>query len=668
MGPTAGAMPTQAPTNSGGGGWERWLPTIGSVAGSVGGDILGGILTVPTGGIVNPWDTSTVLSGLGAGLGQAGENLAQGKNPIQMNDLTQAGIAAGSNLAGAGVGSLLGKLGGKIADVGASQAAKTGEQAAAQDTAQQLLDKQAANDVNYAGLGKKLQQHLNFGSNQNFFDNLGVNSTNPVELNNAAKAGTFMNDMYGNALANSGQSVDTGQFANNAFDAMKQNGITDLSSSPLGKAIAQSGIPTDELSGLPARTIDATQARSLAQSINTQMRDLSGKIDAANANGQTAAATDLENQYNTLKNIHDNLYKQIDTPQVNQSIADLRVTPEQRQQLVSQYGDQVGNYVADKVDAAQTGQELRKAMAPFAQTNEATNLANSFNENVSAGTAAKNRVQAQANQILKNAGIEQGSKMSKQTLAKHLALGAGLLDEMSGTKNKLLKAAGIAAMLPDLGSALSGGEAANVGGNVLSKLGAGINVPAAAAGSMLASGAPTAPTTPLELNQGANSMLPGTQVNPAGIFASLPGMGGSPQLEAQAMQALMGMTDPYLMGQYGTQAAQEGVQAQKARTAEAALPQFVSEFNAAGGGQGRIGALLSRIGSYFGGGPASNIGGQTQQVAQQLSTATGVPVGTIEQYMPQIGQSPQVAQMNLQQLQNILTSLGGNLAPNQMSP
>ena len=114
--PVAGATAPQAPASTGGGGWERWLPTIGSVAGSVGGDILGGILTVPTGGIVNPWDTSTVLSGLGAGLGQAGENLAQGKNPIQMNDLTQAGIAAGSNLAGAGVGKLLGGIGSKLLD------------------------------------------------------------------------------------------------------------------------------------------------------------------------------------------------------------------------------------------------------------------------------------------------------------------------------------------------------------------------------------------------------------------------------------------------------------------------------------------------------------------------------------------------------------------------
>ena len=619
-----------------GGGWERWLPTIGSVVGSVGGDILGGAIDVGTGGLaaplINPLTLGTLGAGLGAGLGQAGENLAQGKNPIQMNDLTQAGIAAGSNLAGAGVGSLLGKIGGKLVDVGATQAAKTGEQTAAQDTAQQILDKQAANDVNYAGLGKKLQQHLNFGSNQNFFDNLGVNSTNPVELNNAAKAGTFMNDMYGNALANSGQSVDTGQFANNAFDAMKQNGITDLSSSPLGKAISQSGIPTDELSGLPAKTIDATQARSLAQSINTQMRDLSGKIDAANANGQTAAATDLENQYNTLKKIHDNLYNQIDTPQVNQSISDLKVTPEQRQQLVSQYGDQVGNYVADKVDAAQTGQELRKAMAPFAQTNEATNLANSFNENVSAGTAAKNRAEAEANQILKNAGVKQGSKISKTTLAKHLALGAGIADEMSGTKNKLLKAAGIAAMLPDLGSALSGGEAATVGGNVLSKLGAGINVPAAAIGSIAAAPQP---------NQGEN-------------MAPVPQMPFTPNPYTEQLAMLQqAMQDPLTAAQVAPQLNKTLQASQKYQAAIKGVQNILNLYRQAGGAQGPAGGLLSSLQAKLTGGEAgARLSTAEQQLAPLLSQITGAPVSTAN--LPSIYENQPTANANIQALFNTL--------------
>ncbi len=159
-------------------------------------------------------------------------------------------------------------------------------------------------------------------------------------------------------------------------------------------------------------------------------------------------------------------------------------------------------------------------------------------------------------------------------------------------------------------------------------------------------------------NQGTQTMQP--QQTP-GIFSSLPGMGGSPQLEAQAMQTLTGMFDPYLMSGYAGPAATEAANLQKAQTASAALSGLLPQFQAAGGAQGPIAGLLSRIGATFTGGEAAKYGGQAQQAAQAISNATGIPLGQIQSYMPQITQAPQTAQLDIQQLKNILSSLGANV-------
>ena len=118
-------------------GWERWLPTIGSTVGSIGGDLLGGAADVATGGLatplINPITMSTLLSGVGGAAGQATENGLAGQNPFQMNDLTQGAIGAGSNLAGLGVGKLLGMGGKAIGNVGTDMAAKSAADQATQD-------------------------------------------------------------------------------------------------------------------------------------------------------------------------------------------------------------------------------------------------------------------------------------------------------------------------------------------------------------------------------------------------------------------------------------------------------------------------------------------------------------------------------------------------------
>jgi hypothetical protein len=648
---------TQTQTQSQGPSWAKWLPTAGSLVGSVGGDILGGLLSIPTAGIINPWDTSTVLSGLLGGAGQAGENALQGKNPLQMNDLKQAGIAAGGNLAGFGVGKLLSTGSKVLADIGTQQATEATGQTAAQQTAQDILDKQATNNVNYAGLGYKLQQHLNFGTNQKFFDTLGIDSTNPVELNNATKAGIFANSKYIQALQDSGQTVDTSQFANDAFSAMKNNGVTDLSMSPLGKAISQSGIPVDGLSGLPAESIDAVQARSLAQSINTQMRDLSSKIDSANFNGQTSAAADLENQYNTLKTVQDNLYKQIDTPQVNQAISAIKVTPEERDALVQKYGDKVGNYIADKTDAATTGSELRQIMAPFAQTNEATKIANDFNANVSAGTAANNRAKAEANQVLQQAGVDTTKGKTASTINKVLPafkIGGAIASVTDPHQNTLLR---IAEAAPEAQALLSGGAGASMAGNILSKLGGVTNIPGAVIPTIATAeqggATPSTAISPIQGGNMQNSIL--SQILQNDLTASQDVL-AHPYMPSSGSGALVGQMNTILP------------LAQKVAAAEQAVQNLPGYYNAAGGAQGPIGALLSRIQGAITGGPAASYGAQSAAAAQALSNAIGIPSQEAQAAMPQISQNQTAGQLALSNVQKLIQAFAGAGMGQQSNP
>lgn len=635
--------PQSVPQQSGGfwGDLARLAPTIGSVA-------LPTIFDIATGGAGIPLDA--LLGGIGGAVGKGIENASQGQNPLSTSDLLAAAEGAGGQLAGGILSKGLGMAGNALSGMATNATTDAATQGAAQDAAQGILDKQATNDVNYAGLGSKLQQHLNFGSNQKLFDSLGIDSTNPTKLNQASKAGLFLNSKYVDALNNAGSPIDTSQFANDAFDSMKQNGVTDLSTSPLGKAISQSGIPTDELSRLPAKQITASEGRDLAQSINVQMRDLASKIDAANINGQTSAATDLENQYNTLKAIHDNLYKQIETPKVNSAISSIKTSPEELAALKQQYGDKLGQYVADQLDNADNASNLRKSMAPFAQTKDATNIANDFNANVTAGSAARNRAELEAKNTLKDAGVNATtstkSGIKQLTNPKTLSELGGLYETVVNKK-------------PDVGlpllalGALSGNPSALSGvGGLLNGLGG------ESTDSMLGRVLSTIPGT----IGGTIATSPNTVTsNPANTGANMNADFQNTPLATALNQELYA---PYLYS--GNSLSNLVKMATAVQGAERSAQNVANESQLAGVGQGPLMGLMSRLGQTLTGGPASLIpsqnvlGQQEAQASQALNAALAMAGGQAQPIpMPQVTQSGQSSQAAIQGIRNLLQALGG---------
>ena len=269
MGPVAGAQGASPATSSPG--WERWLPTIGSVAGSVGGDILGTAAAPFTGGIVNPWDTSTALSGLLAGGGQALENGLQGKNPFQMNDITQGAIGAGSNLAGFGLGKLLGMGGTALGNVGAGMAEKSATEGAAQTAADELTATKNA----FGGINSGTQIANNLKDNQALMSGFGHDITSPEAMSQTAQGGNLINQVDQEALSQ-GNPIKTSSL-------LSSSNVVNLSQEEQ-QALLDSGIiDNGSFSQLPD-TITPTQADSFAQSLGAQEREARTLMENARLN------------------------------------------------------------------------------------------------------------------------------------------------------------------------------------------------------------------------------------------------------------------------------------------------------------------------------------------------------------------------------------------------
>lgn len=583
---------------------ERLLPAAGS--------ILGGLVPIP--GL----DIGTAAAG-GAG-GQALANVLEGKKALEGNDIT-SGLLGG---AGQGIGEyvagpLLSKAGGALAGMGDAAADDTG--------ALSDVDKAVANKNNFGALSDKLQNMTNLGKNQQFLDSMGIDSTDPMAMQAASKAGLDINNSLDSALSTS-KPIDMSDFGNQVFDHMKANGVTELSTSPLGKAISDSGIETDPLSGLPTTDqMEAPQVRSLSQAVNTQMRGLQGQMEAATRAGNIPVANDLESNYNSLKGIYTDLQDKLYTnnPEVDQAVKGLTLDDNARQALVGKYGDQLGNYVADTVNNAQSGKDLVSAMRPFAQMGDASDVAANDLQNVSASSRAVARAKAAAPEAGGNSLLSPKTAMEGlggyETIKDKPAIGLPLM---------------ALGMMGGGGASAAGGLLSGIGGSALpGAVGAGV----ASAAGQVPSGAGMG--TGVTSNQGAPMNLQGSPVMQA-LNESLqtPLLGGLSQLSALLPIA------------------------QKMMAAEQAVNQLPGYLNAAGGAQGPIGGLETRLGSMFTGGPAASYGAQAQQAQSAVANAMGMPASSVA--TPSIMQNQPAAQQTINNMQQLLSAFGLN--SNNSSP
>lgn len=608
--------PTQTPAPAGNqpGILERLLPTIGGVLGGLG----AGAADLVTGGAAIPFDAA--IAGAGSALGKAGENALTGQKVS--NGVLGAGAegALGQGVGEAG-GALLGKAGSLASGLGEKMATNAADKAAQATTdAQGQTDAQAATDTtqayknNYGALSDRLQRDLKLGTNGKFVDSMGGDGSNPYDMQQTSQGGLELNSVYNDALEKA-KPVDMSDFGNQVYKTMQQTGTTDLSTTPLGKALQDYGVAPNE--PLPD-SMPATDVRKLQQSVGTQIGNTQKLIN--NSELQGVSNTDAEGQLQTLNNVYKDLGAKIKTPQVDQAIASTNVDDDARAALQQKYGEQHGNYIADTVNNAKGADDLLKPMQSYSQMNQASKMAINDIENAPGTARALARTKAdvapapqQSNgSALSGENLIKGGSLLEGTLGHHpLALAAPLV----------MKAAENPAVVGGVGSILSKLGASGIPGALGAAVGTSPNDVAGPAGI----------GNDIQLNGGA--MNPAADETRNAIIAALYnyGNGGAAQLGG-AIKAN-----------------------QQVGAAQAAEQNLASNFNAAGGAQGPVGGILDRLGATLTGGEAGQYQKQAGADQEAIARALGVPAAQVA--TPSINENQSAAQASLGNIQALIQAL-----------
>jgi len=663
--PTARPQPKpQTPTSSAPS-WAKWLPTAGSIAGSIGGDVLGGLATIPTGGLINPWDTSTALSALGGGVGQAIDNGMQGKNPLQLNDLEQAGIAGGSNLLGLGIGKGLGALGGKLAQTGSDMADQAAAKAAT-DTATQAETKNA---IYGEAMGAKNAPYLKNGFQTvlNNAENLGVNTTDKgapalmSAIGHSATGGSeagkgVVNDMVDNILSNHGGTVNLSgdvngdSLSSNLAHSAEEQTAKGLNAGNLedttvvGKKIAPANNIVQQfakqVAAMSPKLQSATGTDLLAQNMTTQEADALAKnlskvaFDGSALPAEGAARDAMIAKRNMARDLFSYVRGAVDQqPGLDQAVQSAVSDP----QLSAKIDEATANIsdpavrqavksdLTTKLAGAKNIQDLRALQSDYVDMAKLGDHVNFHNTQNTFTLGAKK---------LDNLGTQTAEKglMGKVApLAKVGLAGASILDPH---QNSLLR---IAEVAPEISTLLDNPTLLTKLGGAGGILGGVANVPATALGSIIA-----APNQP----QGGQQM---PQV------PTMPNPYAAPLQNAQQIQAMQAVDPSMGTGGNAAQSVTSLTQdSQKFNAAVAGLKNLMSLYDQAGGAQGPMGGILSSLQSIFTGGEASRYNNAAQQEATQLQQLTGTPTQGIT---PSIYENQPTAQKNLQAMVNILSSL-----------
>ncbi len=616
--------PKNPPQNSGGGflgDITRLLPTIGSIA-------LPTIADLATGGLAAPFDIG--LAGIGGGLGQAGENLAQGKNPLQMNDLTSAGLGA----AGQAGGELLGKgmqVGGKyLAKLGTDASAK----AIADSADQAAVDAANATKNNFGGMGTGVQTANNLKDNQAIMTSFGRDATSPEQMAHVAQGGNFIDGIDQQALA---------QGASNPIktsDVLTSNNIVNLT--PQEQQAAVDAKIINERGQIP-ETLTPQQVNDFAQSLGAQEREAKALMENSRLNAPQHFNT-LKSNYDNISALYKNAKDVAGTPEVNAAIASRTVTPEEKQALVDEFGQKQADSIEAQVNNAKTHTDLVNAKRPYAEMNNLSR--NAIKDEQAVATP---RGVARAKQGLNNLVDNPSKLLNPKTLA-----------ELAGGYETVTNHPTVGLPLMALGM-LGGSPGALEGvGGILSRLGtttgadtigqAAMGAIPGAIGSMIGS----SPTVSQNQPQGVNANMNG------GLQNSL-----LEQLLRQDLSAgnevLSGATAPGLSSEVSQLPNLLGY-ATKALAAEKAAQEMANTSSLAGTGQGPVMGLLSQLGQTFTGGPASLLN-NTLAIQEQQATKALEAAGVTPTAMPTMTQNRPTAQQTIDGIRQLMSTLGGGQAP-----
>ena len=629
-------VPTQGKTPNF---FERILPTAGSILGG----LAGGALDIGTGGLALAVDPA--LAGLGGSLGKAAENALTGQKVIQGSDLTSGAEGAIGQGVGMGIGSLLGKGGSVLSDLGAnklaSQEAQAGTQAA-EDEATRVGNEFGAVKPGMAQVGPALEKARSLGITNPTAQDL-VNVGNIYTGSNPETGTGVLNFYKQQALDQAGGTVDVNNVMDNLHNtlATPENQLNLGSEEPVTSSRGQlpkapanvaTKIVQQVRNMLPGDTLDEsgqlTQQLSPKEGFNL-LKTVGGKIEETapkvNANtGQYDPAQVAENQvwrsvYNDVKGA---VYNR---PEVDSAIQGLRVGPDESAVIDDaiksngitdpQVAANIKADLSNTLNNASSAQELLSAEAPMVNVSKVGNIATKDLENNP--------------QLARNVKAAK-SQINTSAPAPRDLLGTGL--DLGGAYEGLLKGHP-AALIPAFGyNMLKSPAALSSVGNVLSKVGAS-ELPTVA--SQLVAGSP-------------NAVVPGGgTINTMDNYSSM----NSP-LSSAIGQSL---EYPFMPGSSSTLAAILPL-AQKLADFESAQQNQQAAFNASGGAQGPASGILSRLGQTLTNGPGSLLNG-TLGRDTAAETAAAQQLGISQLPTPQITQSQPTAQLNSQNAVNGILSL-----------
>jgi hypothetical protein len=603
--------------------WEKLLPAAGGILGGIaGGAVSGGVGSI--GG-----------ASAGGALGQALENKLTGKKSWQGNVAT-SGIQNGvGEVIGLGAGKVLGGLGEGIASAGGRATAKAAEEAAAKTATKEAIDEAAATKLNYGGIGKKMQSNLKLGTNQEYLKTLGLDHTDPRIMKQVSEAGLDLNNVVEGALGQS-KPIDMSGFGNDVYKSAKQAGIEDLTISPMGKALSAAGLPAD--GNLPVN-MDALSVRKLQQSIGEQMGNLTTNISKAENAGVdvTAMESQLKSLGDTYENLENKLY--VKNPEVSQAIKEVHISPDEQQALAEKYGNQkLAADIADTVNNAKSGKDLKTPMQMFKRMDTASRIALDDIKNVTGTDQALQRAKFAANGGIATpkgvAAIGGSAGDAAAAIASATGHPAGMLASMANRAHK-------AGLTPKIAEGI---------GNIMTRT-APLIPPAAVLGSNLpniaSNSASAIPLTnePME-GQGMNPQMPGAPMNPQNqLFETL-------LRQEQLAPNILGTS-------FAPVLASLAPNVQKNTMAANAVSGLEPTFANAGGPQGTGGGLLARLTGMIPGTPANTYQRQQAAAAAQLAAVLGISPEAAMAMLPQLTQAPQTAipqQMGASSLLGSLTS------------
>lgn len=587
------------------------LPTAGG--------ILGGIVGIP-GDLLSGGVSSVGGAAAGSGIGKAIENKLEGQG-VGNGVLSNAIQGAAGEGIGRGVGAGLGKgaelLASKaskitnsaktVADTTAADAAKTAEAAAIKN--------------NYGGIKPGVQSANKLQNNQDLLQSWGLDHTDPNVMASASKGGLFLNDIDEAALAG-GKPIKT-------TDLISSHDIT--SASPEEQtALINAGIITPQ--GSLPHTVTPIQANKFAQDLNGQMRSTQGLADNAFKNGDVANYNTANQHLSDLTSKYKNVQELASGPEVNASIATRTISPEEKAQLVDQYGQSQAEHLEKAVNDAKTHQDLVTAKLPFAQMNT---LSKQALGDMQAPATARGVARAKAD-----------------------INGDGTADVTLPTTNVPGLASDLHSAQGTVGKALVLGKHAATSPGILNTL--------SRMGSLLAKGAPAAgvaTATSNNLIQAGNPMDQSQQPPMAPVSMQQPQQGLSRNdlltLALYSPGALASITP-------NAQQVQNTTNAQSAETALNGL------------GNAPSGGILSSLQAKLGIGGTGEYQRQAASAAQQIAAAIpGTDPGTIEKqltnYMAGGGNIQDAINGLMQQLHGVVqanqtTGLGGILGINAGTP